>query len=110
MELGATDRAQLQSFANDYLRYGHGPLTLETPSGGANSDSASVLAADTPEMRELFGTPEVLFDIQDSESLARALSVLRRDPAHRTRIANLTQARAKVFAFDWNARACELIE
>jgi pilus assembly protein CpaD len=47
MELGATDRAQLQSFANDYLRYGHGPLTLETPSGGANSDSASVLAADT---------------------------------------------------------------
>lgn len=46
MELASADRAQLRAFANDYLRYGHGPLVLETPSGGANSDSASVLAAD----------------------------------------------------------------
>ncbi len=46
MQLGANDRAQLAAFANDYLRYGHGPLALETPSGGANSESASVLAAD----------------------------------------------------------------
>ena len=46
VELASADRAQLQSFANDYLRYGHGPLVLETPSGGENSDSASVLAAD----------------------------------------------------------------
>lgn len=46
MELASGDRAQLQTFANDYLRYGHGPLVLETPSGGANSDAASVLAAD----------------------------------------------------------------
>ncbi|MCX7359997.1 MAG: CpaD family pilus assembly protein [Alphaproteobacteria bacterium] len=45
-QLGANERAQLASFANDYLRYGHGPLALETPSGGGNSDSASVLAAD----------------------------------------------------------------
>ena len=47
MELASADRAQLQTFASDYLRYGHGPLVLETPSGGANSDAASVLAADT---------------------------------------------------------------
>jgi pilus assembly protein CpaD len=46
MQLAANERAQLAAFANDYLRYGHGPLALETPSGGANSDSASVLAAD----------------------------------------------------------------
>lgn len=46
MELASGDRAHLRVFANDYLRYGHGPLVLETPSGGANSDSASVLAAD----------------------------------------------------------------
>ncbi|MEQ1819439.1 MAG: CpaD family pilus assembly protein [Terricaulis sp.] len=46
MQLAANERAQLSAFANDYLRYGHGPLALETPSGGANSDSASVLAAD----------------------------------------------------------------
>ena len=47
IELGARERAQLSAFANDYLRYGHGPLALETPSGGANSEAASVLAADT---------------------------------------------------------------
>ncbi|MEZ5960459.1 MAG: CpaD family pilus assembly protein [Hyphomonadaceae bacterium] len=46
MELTGADRAQLRSFASDYLRYGHGPLVLEAPSGGANSESASILAAD----------------------------------------------------------------
>ncbi|MEZ5970775.1 MAG: CpaD family pilus assembly protein [Hyphomonadaceae bacterium] len=46
MQLGDNERAQLASFANDYLRYGHGPLALETPSGGANSEAASVIAAD----------------------------------------------------------------
>ncbi|MBL8545855.1 MAG: CpaD family pilus assembly protein [Hyphomonadaceae bacterium] len=45
-QLAGADRAQLQAFAGDYLRYGHGPLVLETPSGGANSEAASVLAAD----------------------------------------------------------------
>lgn len=46
VELASADRAQLRSFANDYLRYGHGPLVLEAPSGGANSEAASILAAD----------------------------------------------------------------
>jgi len=46
MQLAADERAQLSSFANDYLRYGHGPLVLETPSGSENSESASMLAAD----------------------------------------------------------------
>lgn len=46
MQLGPAERAQLSSFANDYLRYGHGPLALETPSGGANSEAASMVAAD----------------------------------------------------------------
>ncbi|MGD9967755.1 MAG: CpaD family pilus assembly protein [Hyphomonadaceae bacterium] len=45
-ELGQTDRAQLAAFAGEYLRYGHGPLLLETPSGATNSDAASMLAAD----------------------------------------------------------------
>lgn len=46
MQLSSGERAQLHAFAGDYLRYGHGPLVLETPSGGANSEAASVLAAD----------------------------------------------------------------
>lgn len=46
MQLSNSERAQLHAFAGDYLRYGHGPLVLETPSGGANSEAASVLAAD----------------------------------------------------------------
>ncbi|MGQ0532586.1 MAG: CpaD family pilus assembly protein [Caulobacteraceae bacterium] len=45
-ELGNADRAELRSFAGEYLRYGHGPLVLETPSGAANSEAASMLAAD----------------------------------------------------------------
>lgn len=40
-------RAQLQTFASGYLRYGHGALVLSTPSSGANSDAASLLANDT---------------------------------------------------------------
>jgi pilus assembly protein CpaD len=40
-------RGQLQSFASSYLRYGHGALVLSTPSGGSNSDAASVVANDT---------------------------------------------------------------
>lgn len=45
--LGAGERAKLSSFASGYLRYGHGALVLSTPSGGANSDAASVVAHDT---------------------------------------------------------------
>jgi pilus assembly protein CpaD len=44
--LAEADRAHLRAFAGQYLRYGHGPLVLETPSGAANSESASRLAAD----------------------------------------------------------------
>jgi pilus assembly protein CpaD len=47
MTLDQGARAQLQSFASGYLRYGHGALVLSTPSGGANSDAASVLANET---------------------------------------------------------------
>lgn len=46
MELAGSERAELHAFASDYLRYGHGPLVLETPSGAANSEAASILAAD----------------------------------------------------------------
>ncbi len=42
--LSSGERASLQSFASGYLRYGHGALVLSTPSGGANAESASVLA------------------------------------------------------------------
>jgi len=37
-------RDQLRSLADNYLRYGHGPLVLSTPSGGANADAASIIA------------------------------------------------------------------
>ena len=46
MELAASDQTRLRALASDYLRYGHGPLALETPSGSANSEAASVVAAD----------------------------------------------------------------
>jgi len=47
MTLSSRDRAQLQTFASGYLRYGHGALVLSTPSGGANADAASILANET---------------------------------------------------------------
>jgi pilus assembly protein CpaD len=45
--LSSGARAQLRAFASGYLRYGHGALVLSTPSGGVNSDAASVLANET---------------------------------------------------------------
>lgn len=39
-------RAELRNLAAGYLRYGHGALVLSTPSGGANADAASMVAAD----------------------------------------------------------------
>lgn len=44
--LDASARNQLRTFAGGYLRYGHGALVLSTPSGGANADAASMVAAD----------------------------------------------------------------
>jgi pilus assembly protein CpaD len=44
--LGSAEHARLRAFANDYLRYGHGALVLDTPSGAANAEAASVVAAD----------------------------------------------------------------
>jgi pilus assembly protein CpaD len=38
-------RARLHAFAGGYLRYGHGALVMSTPSGGANSEAASQMAA-----------------------------------------------------------------
>jgi pilus assembly protein CpaD len=40
-------RVQLRELADNYLRYGHGPLVLSTPSGGANADAASIVAHET---------------------------------------------------------------
>jgi pilus assembly protein CpaD len=45
--LSPAARAHLQRFAGGYLRYGHGALVLSTPSGGANADTASVMANET---------------------------------------------------------------
>lgn len=44
--LSEADRSRLRAFAGDYLRYGHGALVMETPSGGANAEAASQVAAD----------------------------------------------------------------
>ena len=46
MDLSPGERARLNAFASDYLRYGHGALVLDTPSGGANSEAASIVAAE----------------------------------------------------------------
>lgn len=42
--LSAEDRARLEGFARRYVRIGHGPLILSTPSSGPNSDSAARIA------------------------------------------------------------------
>lgn len=41
--LTAKARSDLAALANGYMRYGHGALILSTPSGGPNSDSASLV-------------------------------------------------------------------
>jgi pilus assembly protein CpaD len=45
--LSGQARAQVQDFAGAYLRGGHGALILSAPSGGANSNAASLLAHQT---------------------------------------------------------------
>lgn len=44
--LDGGERRQVGNFAGGYLRYGHGALVLSAPSGGANAEAASVVAAD----------------------------------------------------------------
>lgn len=47
VSLSSEARANLRTLAGNYLRYGHGALVLSAPSGGENSDSASLLAHET---------------------------------------------------------------
>lgn len=47
LTLSDTAQAQIASFASSYMRIGHGSLILSTPSGGANADSASLIAHQT---------------------------------------------------------------
>lgn len=42
--LAPQEHAALAEFAGQYLRYGHGPLVLSTPAGGANESAAAMLA------------------------------------------------------------------
>jgi len=44
MAISHEARAQLRNLAGGYLRYGHGALTMSTPSGSGNASSASTLA------------------------------------------------------------------
>lgn len=46
-QLDSNSQARLRAFANDYLRYGHGALVLDTPSNSGNAEAASIVAADT---------------------------------------------------------------
>lgn len=47
MALSAEARAELRNFASDYLRAGYGALVMSTPAGGANSESAALIAHET---------------------------------------------------------------
>ncbi len=42
--LTAEERRQLEGFAGQYMRLGHGPLIMSTPSSGPNADSAARIA------------------------------------------------------------------
>jgi pilus assembly protein CpaD len=46
VSLDGGERTQVRNFAGGYLRYGHGAMVLSAPSGGANAEAASVVAAD----------------------------------------------------------------
>lgn len=45
--LAPQEHAALLDFAGQYLRYGHGPIVLSTPAGGANESVATMLARQT---------------------------------------------------------------
>ncbi|HRP10095.1 MAG TPA: CpaD family pilus assembly protein [Terricaulis sp.] len=47
MTLAPDARAELRSFASDYLRAGYGALVISTPTGGANSDAAALVGHET---------------------------------------------------------------
>jgi pilus assembly protein CpaD len=47
MALSPKSRADLRGFAGAYARVGHGALIMSTPAGGANSDSAALIAHQT---------------------------------------------------------------
>ena len=75
----------------------------------AFASDVPVLAADTPELRELLLFDELLFDPHDPHSLASKLSAFVRSSEHRALISLLCSKRAVVYSFDWNARAAELV-
>lgn len=46
VSLTAKARSDLRAFAGNYLRYGHGALILSAPTGGANSQAATLLTGE----------------------------------------------------------------
>ena len=74
-------------------------LALEVP----------VLAADTPELRELLFHRELLFDPHDAAALAAKLQSIIETPSALEHLARLCTGRARELRFDWDERAPALI-
>lgn len=56
-DISAVDKSRLNAFADSYLRYGHGPLTITAPSGSENDLDSQEAAADIRQHLNNIGVP-----------------------------------------------------
>ncbi|MCB0360624.1 MAG: glycosyltransferase, partial [Bdellovibrionales bacterium] len=77
---------------------------LEALGGGV-----PVMAADTPEMREILVHDELLFDPKHVGKLAERLNAYQRSQAVRDRLRALSTERAQALTFDWGQAVDELL-
>lgn len=56
-DLSNVDRARLRAFADSYMNYGHGPLTVTGPSGAGNDRDGHEASADIREALHQAGIP-----------------------------------------------------
>jgi glycosyltransferase involved in cell wall biosynthesis len=69
-----------------------------------------VIAADTPEMRELFNSDRLLFDPDDVGALARKLETIDSNRQELDLLRTLSQTRLQKFIFDWGSAVVSLLE
>ena len=56
-DISAIDKSRLSAFADAYLRYGHGPLTVTMPSGSENDPDSQEAASDIRKHLFAMGIP-----------------------------------------------------
>ncbi len=71
---------------------------------------AAVIAADTPEMREVLQFDELLFDPQNVEQLSQKLTAIVSKKGELERLKDLSHERARHLSFDWGQSVVSLLE